>query len=287
MRDAASRAVTPAASRSMPLYDSPSPAILAEHDGRTLRVRLNRPERENAVDYEMIGAMLALTREAAGDGDLRAVVFEGEGRSFCAGEAREGMGEWPPEYARRRPGGSHGAAPLPQQDLLTAVRALDRPTVAVLAGRTLGFGLDLAAVCDIRLAATDAETGDPRVHEARHAATGITHLLPRLIGLSQAMRLLLLGESVDGGEAEAIGLVHFACTPEGLDAAADELVARLAKMATRSYGVIKEQLVGQLDLPYDQALMHSLAVRQTNVIEDRGEAARAFIEKRDAHFTGR
>ena len=269
------------------MYRSPSSFVTAEHDGAILRVRLNRPERENALTYEMMEAVEGLIREAADDRSLRAVAFEGAGASFCAGDEPDDPGEWPARFAGRRPGGSQGAAPLPEQAMLQAVRGLMKPTVAVLHGRTLGLGLDLATVCDLRLAAEDAEIGDPRIHQARHVATGTTYVLPRLIGGSQAARVLLLGETFDGREAARIGLVQEVLPPERLQSAADELLGRLATMATRSYGLVKQQVIDELDLPYAAALMHSMAIRQTNVIEDRVEGGAAFREKRGPRFTGR
>lgn len=269
------------------MYESRSPAVVTEHIGPSLRITLNRPERENALNYEMISALTSLAEEAAADRELRVVVLEGAGSSFCAGDDPDDMGAWPAEYNQRRPGGSHGPAPLPEQAMLRALRALPKPTVAVLKGRTLGLGFDLACVCDFRLAAADSEIGDTRILQARHAATGVTHVLPRLIGQSQASRLLLLGETVDGREARRIGFVHEQHPPDQLPEAVEQLVGRLATMATRSYAVIKQQVLDELDMPYETALMHSMAIRQTNVIEDRAEGGRAFREKRDARFTGR
>ena len=178
-------------------------------------------------------------------------------------------------------------APIPQQRMLRRIRSLSRPTVAILKGSTLGLGFDLAAVCDIRIAAADAEIGDGRVLQAQHVATGITHALPRLIGLSQAMRLLLLGETIDAAEAARIGFVHFVVDPSQLETEAESLLSKLAAMATRSYGLVKQQVIDELDMPYETALMHSMAIRQTNVIEDRAEGARSFAEKRPAKFSGR
>jgi len=197
------------------------------------------------------------------------------------------MGQWPQEYAHRRPGGSHGEAPIPQQELLRLLRRLPKPTIAVMHGSVLGVGLDLACACDIRVCTEDTILGDPRILQARYSATGITYVLPRLIGQSQAVRLLLLGEQIDGREAERIGLVYRAYPAQQFPGEVEKLLQQVASMATRSYAIIKQQILDELDMPYETALMHSMAIRQTNVIQDRVEGIRAFLEKRPPKYEGR
>ena len=262
-------------------------SIVATRDGGVLRLHIARPERGNTLTYPMLAALTAHARAAAEDWDVRAVVIQGDGDDFCTGDDPEDMGTWPEGMGHRRPGGEHGAPPLPEQELLRTLRSRPKPVIAVIRGRALGLGLDLACACDIRLCAEDAVFADPRVGQARHAATGITHVLPRLIGQSQAMRLLLLGDQIDGREAARIGLAYRAVPAQELNTEAEKLVAEVAAMATRSYAIIKQQILDELDMPYDAALMHSLAIRQTNVIEDRAEGQRAFAEKRPPRYTGR
>ncbi|MHB1854621.1 MAG: enoyl-CoA hydratase/isomerase family protein [Acidimicrobiales bacterium] len=256
-------------------------------EGPVLHVMLTRTERGNALSYADWILLAAALDEAGADPDLRVVVVSGQGGLFCAGDSPEDLGAWPDSYRHRRPQGSHGDPPLPQQDALARLRKLPKPTLAVVEGSCLGVGLDLACACDIRMCADDAIFGDPRVGEARFGATGLTYVLPRLVGQSQAVRILLLGDCIPGPEAARIGLVYRSVAPEELGAASQKVVAGLAAAATRSYAVMKAQILDEADLGFEASLMHSLAIRQTNVIEDRLEGMAAFRERREPLYRGR
>ena len=236
-----------------------------------------------ALDYAAIEAIRAATRAADADDGVRLLVLDCE----SPGDAWPDMGDWPERLKDRRPAGGHGPGPLPEQDAIKALRAFMKPTLALLRGQTLGLALDFACVCDVRLAAAEATIGDPRIRQGRAAATGIAYLLPKLIGQSQAMRLLLLGETVDAAEAQRIGLVHEVAEAGGFETRADALAAEIAALPTRAWAVHKMQVLPQLDLPFDAAMTHSLGVRQTHVIEDRAEGMRAWRERRPPRFSGR
>lgn len=257
------------------------------NDRGICQITLDRPEAGNIVDYEAIVQVLDVLEEAAPDPEVRVVAVRAAGADFCLGEDEQSMGEWPDRFRDRLHRGTWAEAPIPQQELLSRLWRLPKPTVAVVRGAALGFGLDLSCACDVRLVANDARFGDPRVTNGFPIATGITYLLPRLIGLSQAERILLLGDVIDGKEAERIGLAYRAVDASMLDAMADSLLEKIAGMATRSYALIKRQILEQLDLDHDTALLHSLAIRQTHVIEDQQEGMRAFREKRQPVFAGR
>lgn len=144
----------------------------------------------------------------------------------------------------------------------------------------------MALACDIRVCTDTAELGDPRTDRALYAATGITYQLPRVIGYGRALAMMILAERISGEEAARIGLVHKAVPESELGATVERIVQKLAEAATKSIAVIKEQMAVQMDLPYDLAARHSVAVRGSYTLEDTQEGITAFFEKRAPRFTG-
>lgn len=266
---------------------SPTDLVTSRFDGGVLHIALNRPEEENGLNYEMMMALGDMFAAANDDPAVRCIVLSGVGKSFCIGDTPWAMGPWPERFKHRYSSGAHGSAPIVEQHMLRTVRSVAKPVVSVLRGRVFGLGLDLAAVCDFRIASSDAEFADTRILQARHAATGLSYVLPRLIGLSRASWLLLSGETMPAAEAGRIGLAHRVCAGEALDDEVAALVDRLANLPTRSYAVKKEMTLAQLDMSFEAAMSHCLAVRQTNVIEDQQEGMKAWREKRAPRFTGR
>lgn len=259
------------------------PEVIARRDGPVLRVSLNRPERRNALNYGVIDQLLDILEPVADDDDCRIVVISGEGSGFCAGDDMGGMGQ--PTGARWK-GRKAAAAVLPQQTLIKTLRTLPKPVVACIHGYALGMGLDMALACDLRVCTETTQLGDPRAERALYAATGITYQLPRVVGYGRALAMMLMAERISGREAERIGLVYKAVPENELTATVEGIVGRLAKAATKSIAVIKEQMMAQLDLPYELAARHSVAVRSSYTLEDTQEGITAFFEKRDPHFTG-
>lgn len=258
--------------------------IIVNKDGPILRLKLNRPERRNAFTYSMIDQLLDALEPAANDDNCRVIVLSGEGTGFSAGDDLHGMGQL---TGHRWKGRKAGTAVLPQQALIKTLRALPKPVVVSIHGFALGIGLDVALACDIRICTENAELGDPRVERALYAATGITYQLPRVVGYGRALAMMLLAERISGKEAARIGLVYRAVPEKDLVNSVEAIVRKLAKAATKSIAVIKEQMRAQLDMSYEVAAYHSISVRNSYTLEDQEEGVKAFLEKRAALFTGR
>lgn len=234
---------------------------------------------ERLLDNQALEALVNAIHAAQADESVRALAID----VSSDGDAGDEMGPLPARLAHRAPAGSHGPGPLLQQEVIRALHGYMKPTIALMHGDVRGFAFDIACLCDIRLAAPDVAIVDDRIHQGRAAATGITYVLPRLIGQSQAMRLLLLGETIDAVEAHRIHLVHEIVDPAEFDTRIDTVAA----LPTRSWEVHKLQVIPQLDLGFDAAMTHCLGVRQTHVIEDRIEGMKAWRERRDPEFSGR
>lgn len=257
------------------------PVLYEQQDGIVF-VTLNRPERLNAFTNRMIDDALKGLEKANLDPQARVVVFRGNGRAFCAGDDLSGMGEYP----RPIPPGSTPHSEY-QHRLIRTVHFLRKPVIASIHGFCLGMGHDLAMACDLRIAAEDAQLGEPRIRRGMHIATGSTYLLPRLVGLPRALEMLMLGEFVDGREAQRIGLVHRAVPADRLADATMELARRLAAGPTKAYAVLKTQVYREYDMDLDDALDDMIHYRFREHIEDREEGINAFLEKREPKFTGR
>lgn len=258
--------------------------IIVNKDGPVLRLRLNRPERRNAFTHLMIDQLLDALDAAAADENCRVVVLSGEGTGFSAGDDLHGMGE---AKGHRWKGRKAASSVLPQQALIKTLRTLPKPVVASVHGYALGIGLDVALACDIRICTESAELGDPRAERALYAATGITYQLPRVVGYGRALAMMLLVERISGKEAERIGLVYRAVPEKELGGFVEQIVQKVARAATKSLAVIKEQMRAQLDMSYELATYHSISVRNSYTLEDQEEGVRAFLEKRPPRFTGR
>ena len=186
------------------------------------RVPIDRPAKLNAMTEAMFLQLASIVAGYAGDPGLRALVLQGAGERAFVGGADIGVmaGLAGPAEAQRFISAVHAAC--------RSLRDLPVPAIARLQGLALGAGLELAAACDLRLASSAAHLGMPEVVVGIPSVVEAS-LLPGLIGWGRTRRLLLLGETITGEEAERWGLVERCVAPEALDAALEEWLALLLK----------------------------------------------------------
>src|SRR5579859_4456575 len=176
--------------------------ILFEKHAGIATVTLNRPERLNAMTWPMIEEFLDAVEDCRLDDAVRVLVFTGAGRAFSSGDdIGAGMGE---RTRGGNPDGVNADRGLHHQ-LVKALLELPKPVVAALNGRCHGAGFVLSLACDLRVGHTETLVGDIRSARAIFAGQGAPLLLPRLIGQSRAMDLLMTGRVIDATEAERIG----------------------------------------------------------------------------------
>ena len=204
-------------------------------DDGVLTLTLARPERRNAIDAELAGALREAFESAADDAAVRAVILTGEGKAFSAGgDLSRFERDWDPREFR------HDSHRLTQ--LITLVERLEKPTVAAINGVATGAGTQLALACDVRLMAAGARFV---YREGRLGIIpshgGVTRLV-KLIGLARARDVLLGGEEVSSGEALRLGLVTAVVAPAELMDAARERVALMLERSPQAYAAAKRLL---------------------------------------------
>lgn len=264
---------------------APDGAVTAQRDGTLLRLTLARPERRNSLSSSMTDALVTALTEAASDDTLRALHIRGAGHDFCAGAdwvATNAGGQRPRtgDLVRRVPHGAHRVIELLQTIAL--------PVVCSVRGWAVGLGCNLALAADFTVAATDAVFWEPFVARGFSPDSGSTWLLPRLVGLARARRMLLLGEQVSGASAQDWGLIHQAVAPADVDSATEELLAALTQGPTVAIGLTKQALHYAQQATLPQALTQELLNLELSCrTGDFKEGLAAFAQRRPPGFTGR
>lgn len=256
--------------------------VLYEVQDGVATLTLNRPEAMNAIDPETRAALRDAWRRAAEDDTVRCVLFTGAGeKAFCTGsDLKKTM---PPKESFAEL--SFGAAGLAN---MTAGMELDKPIVCAINGYAFGGGMELALACDIRIASRTAQFALTEVRLGSIPGAGGTQRLPRLIGQSDAMLMLLTGDRMDAAEALRTGLVSRVVEPAELLPAALAIARRIAQNAPLSIRAVKRLVRQGMDMPLDKAIQTEHYVfgllRDT---EDRIEGRKAFQEKRPPVYRGR
>ncbi len=221
-------------------------AVTLERRGAVAVLTLDRPAKRNAITNAMAEELAAHARAINADDGLRAVLLRGAGdRAFCAGMDLRAIEAFPtPWDFRHRP------------DYPGAVRAIRKPVVAALRGFALGGGFELALACDIRIAGESLRVGFPEVTRGWVGGGGASQMLPRLIGVGQAMRLLLTGDQVDAAEALGLRLVERVVPDAAVEAEALALAERLAALPPVAVQAVKAAVRQALEAPLSAGLAY-------------------------------
>jgi enoyl-CoA hydratase len=258
--------------------------LRVEREGEgVVLVTLNRPERLNALSFEMFDELGLLAATLADDREARAVIITGAGRGFCAGLDLDDAAELKRMSAQQMLRGQERWV-----GSIAAYRTLPLPVIAAINGPAAGAGLALALMADLRLVSSEAKLTTAFVRIGLTGGdAGMSWLLPRLVGMTHASELLLTGTPVDAERAERIGLVNRVLAPEGLLGAARELARSIA--ANNPFGIrlTKQVLQQNADAPSLAAALETENRNQVLITQtdDMQEALVAFREKRAAEWT--
>ncbi len=254
--------------------------LLYEKRGHAAWITLNRPSVLNAISPSLVGSLKQACQDAQADKSVRAIVFTGAGRGFCAGADIKVMRDARLEDFRTF------LNELTQ--VWSFVRTLPKPTIAAINGVVVGAGFELTLVCDFRIASTAARIGSAEVNINQPMTDGATYILPRLIGETKAKELGMTGDIIDAVEAERIGLINSCVTPEALEETVQALVHTLASRGPIAVAQVKQCFARNRDVDIDTAIMvENEAATECFVSADQQEGLRAFLEKREPNWAGK
>jgi 2-(1,2-epoxy-1,2-dihydrophenyl)acetyl-CoA isomerase len=254
--------------------------IIYEKQNGVAAITLNRPKALNAFTPKMNDEFQDALKDAERDPNIRCFLFTGAGRAFSAGQDLKSR------TAEQR--GSLGASLREKYNpIITRLRRTEKASLAVVNGVAAGAGCNLALACDLRIAAEEARFIQAFVRVGLAPDSGGSYILPRLVGFSKALELLLLGEPVSAQEALRIGLVAKVFHAAELSKAAREIAERLAH-GPRSIGLIKRAVNRGLFSDLESQLEYEACLQEiAGKSADYDEGVRAFLEKRPAVFTGK
>jgi enoyl-CoA hydratase/carnithine racemase len=259
--------------------------IRYEVDDGIATITIDRPEKRNAMTYAVLADFTDAVWRASDDDDARVVVITGAGGAFCAGTDLSELEDTPEDERgsrSRRPDDERARQPWP-------IVQCPKPVIAAIDGAAVGMGVEFATQADVRIASDRAKLGWIFVKRGLVPDTGAgSYLLPRIVGATEALRLLLSGEVIDAAEAHRIGFVTQVVAPDDLLAAARAEAERYLEASPFAVARTKR-------LTY-QAMAAEVAthVAETGRLlqecfhsEDHAEGVASFLERRPARFTGR
>lgn len=260
-------------------HTATSPVVLSEIHGKVGLIRLNRPERMNALNDTVIDAIGAALDAMEADDNIGAIVITGNEKAFAAGADIGAMAEFDYQHAYRT-------------DYITRnwerIKSCRKPIIAAVAGYALGGGCELAMMCDIIIAAENAQFGQPEIKLGILPGAGGTQRLPRAIGKAKAMDLCLTARFMKADEAERAGLVSRVVPTERLLEEALAVAQTIASFSLPVVMMIKECVNRAFEttlaegLHFERRLFHAAFA-----LEDQKEGMKAFLEKRPPQFKNR
>ncbi|MEM3731569.1 MAG: enoyl-CoA hydratase-related protein [Candidatus Bathyarchaeia archaeon] len=255
--------------------------IIYEKSDGIATITLNRPEALNALSKEVVEEVMSALQDAEKDENTRVIVLTGAGeKAFSAGADIKSMKGMNATKARE--------LSTMGWKLCHMLENLEKPVIAAINGYALGGGLEVAMACDIRIAAENARMGQTEINIGLIPGWGGTQRLPRLIGKTKAMELILTGKMVDAKTAEQLGLINMVVPQEKFRETVRQFALDLAQKAPIALKVAKALINKGLDASLDAGLaLEREGIGVVGSTEDLQEGVAAFIEKRKPAFKGK
>ena len=252
--------------------------ILTSTEDQIGIVTLNRPTVLNALSHDLMDELVKALEEFDKDENIRVIILTGSERAFAAGADIKEMSD-------------ETTISILNKDRFATwdrVRNIKKPIIAAVSGFALGGGCELVMTCDMIVASETAQFGQPEINIGVIPGAGGTQRLTRIVGKHKAMEIILTGRSITANEAHAMGLVNRVAPVELYLDEAKALAKEIAKKSPVAVKLAKEAILKS----YDGSLVEGLEFERKNFYmlfssEDQKEGMRAFLEKRQATFTGR
>lgn len=265
------------------------PFVRYEVEGAVATLTLNRPDSRNAIaTHEDCAQLVEAFQRAGDDAAVSCIILTGAGRSFSAGGNLKAMKERNGIGPLDKPDATRANYRRGVQRIAEAMWECEVPAIAAINGHAIGLGLDLACLCDMRIAAEGARFASSFIKMGIVPGDGGAWILPRAVGLAQAAEMMLTGDLIEADRALAIGLVSRVVPADALMSAARELAARVTANPPRALRLAKRLLrEGQQQRLSDVLELSAAFQALAHETGDHAEALDAFLEKRPPVFTGR
>ena len=254
--------------------------IKYEVDDGIATLTLNRPQKRNAMNYEMLLGFIEATQHASEDSSARVLIVTGSGESFCAGMDLS-------DFAKTSASGEK-LPPLPKSGRWWELVKCNKPVIGAIDGPAMGMGAEFSSHCDVRIATARSRFAWNFAQRGLVPDTGAgSWLLPRLIGHARALHLLYSGEFLSAEQALTLGYINEIVAPENLQERAIELAKLYMQSSPFAHARIKELVYEGFTAEIDDHSKRSAAyLKECFASDDHREGVMSFMEKREAQFTG-